>query len=190
MRTTLIGMLALATTGCITQPSLQALFTGGDCETVPGIEGTWVQEGDGDEPMFMTLRPLEGSEYEMTLAGDGKAMPETFAVRFGRIEGDLYWDLTARPLDDEDALWGLHRLPVHSFARVRWQDAQLEVAFLDPGWIKDALDEGGLDIAHAMIDRDLVLTASTEDLQRLITHHAQDADFFGSPFVFHRQTAE
>ncbi len=190
MRSALVGLLALAAAGCITQPSLQPLFTGRDSETAPGIEGTWVQEGDGDEPMFMTVRPLEGSEYEMTLAGDGKAMPETFAVRFGRIEGDLYWDLTARPLADEDALWGLHRLAVHSFARVRWQDARLEVAFLDPGWMKGAIQEGGLDIAHAMMDRDLVLTASTEDLQRLVTDHAQDAGFFGSPVVFHRQTAE
>jgi hypothetical protein len=190
MRSALIGLLLLATAGCITQPSLQPLFTGGDSETVPGIEGTWVQEGDGDEPMFMTLRPLEGSEYEMTLAGDGKARRGTLAVRFGRIEGDLYWDLTARPLDDEDALWGLHRLPIHSFARVRWQGAQLEVAFLDPGWMKGAIEEGGLDIAHATIDRDRILTASTEDLQQLITDHAQDADFFGNPFVFHRPAAE
>lgn len=190
MRSALIGLLVMATTGCITQPSLQPLFTGGDSETVPGIEGTWAQEGDGDEPMFMTLRPLEGSEYEMTLAGDGKVMPGAFAVRFGRIEGDLYWDLTARPLADEDALWGLHRLPVHSFARVRWQDAQLEVAFVDRGWMKDAIEEGGLDIAHATIDRDRVLTASTQDLQQLIADHAQDAGFFGSPCVFHRQTAE
>lgn len=190
MRTTLIGLLVLATAGCITQPSLQPLFSGGDSEAVPEIEGVWVGEGDGDEPTLMALRSLEGGEYEMTLPGDGKARRGTFAVRFGRIEGDLYWDLTARPLDDEEALWGLHRLPVHSFARVRWQDARLEVAFLDPGWMKGALDEGGLDLAHAMIDRDLVLTASSDDLQQLITDHAQDADFFGSPLVFHRQTAE
>ena len=187
MRNGLIGLLVLASVGCLTaQPSLFPLFTPAESLAIPGIAGTWVEEGD--DPMILTLRPLEGSEYEMTLAGDGKAERGTFAVRFGRLEGDLYWDLTARPLDDEQGLWTVHRLPVHSFAQLRWDEYQLEIRLVEDGRVKDAFQEGRLEVPHLELgtDRDLILTASTGELQRFLTEQAQQDDLLGDPIVFHR----
>ena len=178
--------LGVLVAGCITQPSLQPLFTEDDCVAVPEIGGTWLTQGD-DDPTTLTLRPKAGGEFEMTLAEKGETQRGAFAVRLGRIGGELYWDLTARPLDRDEGLWGEHRLAVHSFARVRVDGDQLELAFFDPRWVKHAVEAGRLDASHAQVDGDVLLTAPTPELQRLIAEHAWEEDFFVEPAVFRRQ---
>jgi hypothetical protein len=196
MRIGPIGLLVFASAGCLSvQPSLLPLFTPGESLAMPGIVGTWVEDGDdpnGDDPLVLTFRPLGNDGYEMTLTEGSRVTRGTFAVRFGRLQDDRYWDLTALPLDHEEGLWTEHRLPLHSFARLRWEEDRLEVRLVEAGRVKDAIQEGRLEVPHLELatDHDLMLTASTAELQRFLVEHAEQDDLLGDPIVFHRGTAD
>jgi hypothetical protein len=111
---------------------------------------------------------------------------------FGHIgAGDyLYWDLLAGPRDDESALWRQHRLTVHSFARVTLDGDRLEVAQLQPKWLKAALADSRVEIAHTTVEGDVILTASPAELQELVRDHGDDEGAFGDLQVFYRTPAD
>lgn len=175
-------VVAGAFCGCITQASLQPLFEEGDAVAVPEVLGTWEQVADRD-PVTIEIRDGE-SGLELRLLHEKRTT--LFEVRFGRLAGETFWDLTAQALEDEEPLFTLHRWPVHSFARVRVEGDRLEVAMLSPDWTKGVLGSGSVDVAHEVVDREILLTADTADLKRFVSDHMADPDAFDAPLVFRR----
>ena len=94
--------------------------------------------------------------------------------------------MTAPEVDEPD-LAKLHRLPVHSLARISLQDDRLEIAFLAPHFVAERAHAGELDVAHLDLgDDEILLTAETEALQAMILDHWSDA--FGDTATFVRRT--
>jgi hypothetical protein len=179
--------VAFVTVGCFSNlVSLAPLSSKGQEVALPGIVGEWVDEGE--KPTVLRFEGDDGA-YRMFVAEDGKEGRGSFEVTFTTIGDALYWDLLAeRPdTEDQDSLWEAHRLPVHGFARVALDGDRLELAFLDPDWVKSAVKDGRSDVALTESDDSLVLTGSTDELRRFIEDCAREEGAFGEPTVFTRR---
>jgi hypothetical protein len=98
-----------------------------------------------------------------------------FEVRLGRLAGVLFLDIKAGPLYGDSRFPHELLLPVHWFWRASLQADRLQVTPLDDDWLGRMIDSGTVRIAHERVDgSDLVLTAPTDELQRLIARYAQD----------------
>ncbi len=181
--------VVLLTTGCLesSHVSLQPLFDDKSLVELPSVVGTWV--GGGDPPTVLTFAPADGGLYTMSpKAADGETRTDVI-VAFGRIgDGDrLYWDITALADKEESALRAQHRLSVHSFARILLDGDRLEIAPLQNKWLKAALAESRVEIAHAEVEGEIVLTASPAELRRFLREHGDDEGAFGETQVYRRK---
>ncbi len=187
MRAWLAVATALLGVGCLVdQRSLQPLFRETELLRVPEIVGTWSAEGD--DPMVLQISAAGGGIYELQSVERGRVEGRALLVGLGKIGDRLYWDATAKPSDD-DGLWAEHTLPLHSIARVRIEENRLEIAPLDSDWLDQAVAERRVEVAHLRVDHGIVLTAATEDLQRLLLEHGEEDGAFAEPVVFARQRA-
>jgi hypothetical protein len=186
---------ALLTGGCFSmQTAVHPWLDQHDALAVPALAGTWLEEGD-DEPTTLRIAPLDasaasekgGPAYELTVLKKDRPAQGSLALTLGRLDGVLYWDLTPLPLSETADLWDAHVMGLHSLARLTVEGDRLEVAFLDPDWVKQALAEGALDAEHLVVDDVSLLTGETADLQRLVSEHAADDEAFGRPAVFARR---
>jgi hypothetical protein len=178
MKRVLAFALLLGCGGCIEeladQKAVEPLFAEGDRVSLPAIVGTWVS--DGDEPFALAIRAVEG-DYAVTTTEKGRS-DRPVAVRLGRLGGALYWDATALPGEEHEALRDQHLLPLHSIARIRVEDERLVIAPLRSDWVKAALADASLDTPHVLIEGEPLLTGSTAELQQLLLAHGDDEDAF------------
>jgi hypothetical protein len=185
----LVTFVALPLAGCIEEtPSLYPLFE--TSERLPGIEGDWVEEDGNDRLKIIAAEDgydLPLVDFELKV--DGK--PEPFdlrgRVRFGRLSDRWFADFTAADkTGDLDGTNTLALWPVHVFARVNYTRGRLELARLKEAWLHDAVSSGRIYLEHKKVGEDMVLTASTEDLQRVLSDWAFLDEAFDTPDVFVR----
>jgi len=71
--------------------------------------------------------------------------------------------------------------------RVRLDGETMEIAFLDPEWMSEALADGRLALAHFRDDGENdILTAPTADLEAFLATYGEEPEAFGEPEVFRR----
>ena len=183
------GILA---TGCRTrffQVSVHPFFEATDA---PGdVAGRWVLEGEDGEGI--ELEPAGENEWRVDIFeakdGEGEDKDSGVVVRFGRVGGVLYWDMTAAESDSAGDLAEEHLLGLHSVARVRVDGDTMEIAFLNPYWVAKAIEEGTVELAHFREDEDhrsVVLTAPTKELEAFLQAHGDAPEVFSEPEVYHR----
>jgi len=170
-------VITLSLVGCEPVLSLHPLFDPSEQIAEPALEGTWVED-EGD--LRLALRPSGQNAYELATVDEDKREHHLKAqvARLGK-----YLFLDASP--DERNIEAL-QIPAHAFFKVRIEADALELAYLDDDWMRGMVRERKLTIAHERLGDDILLTASTKDLQTLALKYAGDPDAF-SPTRFHRQ---
>lgn len=174
-------------TACFPEaPSLHPLFRSADALPKAEIEGEWVAEGKPGERLqiestgdFYELRVFDGD-----CAPASAECPIRLSARFGRLSGERFMDFTAKdaPLS----------LPVHHFSRVRLSPGRLEIASLNQEWLSKAITSGQIALAHELRDGShgqILITAATEDLQRVIGAWAFAPEAFDEPAIYVRPGA-
>ena len=180
--------LGLGSSGCFLQTSVFPFVSSENAVILPTLAGEWIETGD-DDPDVLELTPTGPSPtdtWRLRYRDDATKPPAIVTVRLGRIGDHLVWDMTVPDADEPD-LAKVHRLPLHSLARLALEDDRLEIAFLEPRSLADRAHAGELDVAHLDLGDDgVLLTAPTEALQAAILEHWSDA--FGDTGVFVRRT--
>jgi hypothetical protein len=175
MKTMLALGVMLLGAGCISdQMTLRPLFTEKEAVREPALAGTWMS--DDRDPLVLVIRPIDQG-YELRAIEKGVAS-RPLALGLGRIGGELYWDATAGPCEEQDDLREQHLVPVHSLARIELGADRLVIAPLRSTWVKAALADGTLDTPFLLVDDEPLLTGSTAELQQLIREHADDEGAF------------
>jgi hypothetical protein len=72
-------------------------------------------------------------------------------------------------------------VPGHLLVRVYQFEPTLKLAFTDPQWLEDFLEENPDALAHHKEDDRLVLVATTGDMQTFILAHLVDGELFEGP---------
>ena len=69
-------------------------------------------------------------------------------------------------------------LRTHLISKMSLDGDSLQIASLESDWLKKMIESGKLKIAHVVHDGDILLTASTEELQELALRYAEDNGAF------------
>jgi hypothetical protein len=181
----LLGLsMVLGLAGCLELPaSLHPLFAAGDAERVPGIEGYWVDDNHGDGGL--QIKASDGGAYEVVIVDTDKPTTDSFRLeaRFGSLGDELFWDLSRKDVTpgSDIGVW-----PVHLPARVRLEGRSLEIAFLDPKALGEALASGEIVLAHTVVDDDLMLVAPSDELQAFLRDNGWRDELFSEPLRYVR----
>lgn len=181
------GLLLMCSTGCVR--SLHPLYTEHDVVFDPNLIGFWSMES-GESLEFSKLSE---KEYHVVYKdpreqGAGTA---TFVGHLVKIEGSLFMDLFPKEPDQNsnpnpNPLYRSHFVPVHSFAQVIQIEPTLQIRSLDIDWLHKITKDNPQAIRHEKIGRDIVLTASTKELQTFLLNHLETEDAFEEPCSLQR----
>lgn len=180
-------LLALGLTGCLPQASLQPFVPPGTGIETPGIVGAWA---DSSAAYRFDLEREDGRpRYVMSSPGPGTDSTR-FVFRFtragGRLFADVEVDVRSLPGGPPDPwLWTMH-----TAFRVDLEGDSLRLAYLDDGWVEQALKDRRLKVRHETRRGELLLTEDTPGLLRMLARIANESAAFDTTARFARRRPE
>lgn len=173
------GLALLLLTGCITL-SVYPYYTSKDVIFDSALLGDWIEEGETNAyGQVWTFEKINERAYRFTVSGTDKEKFE-FDAHLFKLKGHTFLDCLRRDREPDD-----FTVPGHFLLRVDRLQPMLEVHALDYEWLDELIEKNPKAIRHALIPKagangneseDLVLTASTAELQKFILKHVQDED--------------
>lgn len=171
-----ISGCAIFLMGCPAR-SLFPLFTEKDLVLNPDLLGTWV---DSDKEEYTFLKS-GGQGYDV-LMREKNGTARLLSVKLGQL--DKYWFLDSSPGEKNS---DYHLLPTHVITRIWLKGDTLKTASLESDYLKDSITSGKLKVSHALDGSDILLTASTEELQQLVLRLAENEGAFPNPSTLVRR---
>ncbi|MEK7675438.1 MAG: hypothetical protein AAB676_06360 [Verrucomicrobiota bacterium] len=126
---------------------------------------------------------LEGEKYKLTIPyKEGKDI--VFEAHLLKLDNTLFLDLYPHQsiLDSIGDNYYASLVPTHLFLKVRQIKPTLQLAALNDRWLDGFLAKHPRAIKHERINKVLVLTASTKELQRFVRRHSKTKGAFAKPF--------
>ncbi len=168
--------------GCV--PSVFPIYGEDDLIFDPALFGVWTTE-DSSAIFIVTAgtgrMPLFSYEVEVI---DDECDRGRLIMQLVSIGGLKFLDVYPVERDDEELL-----LPTHVFFHIDEQvGSTATLRTMNPDWLKQYLEEDPEGIEHVEVSDDIVLTATTPELQRFYFEHRQTPDAFGEPDVFRHLT--
>ena len=184
-------LLALLTlTGCYTL-SIHPLYTEETAVFEPRLLGTWgdlneawtFKRGEDENSYRLVvskdismdeLETVEGYDHRI-IVDENPQVDGVFEVHLIRIDTVLLIDFYPAEPEGANELYVSHVIPAHSFARIHIAGDSLYMAYFDNQWFEDGLRKGDFELKHEKVEDMKVLTANTEDIQRFISEHIDQA---------------
>jgi hypothetical protein len=148
-----------AMTGCAPAVAIHPLYTTHDLVSDLPLEGTWASN---DGQVWQVRKSDDGYEAD-------SAEGSRYMVHLIRLNEFEFVDVASKS-DPEIGVAG------HLFGKIRMQDGQLYVSSIDETWLKNMLATGLALQATTGEGQQIILTASTSELQKFILLHAADPD--------------
>lgn len=175
--------ISLLIVGCPAR-SLYPLFAKKDLLFNPSLLGTWVDEKEKDT---YTFQPSEDNKaYNVIVhefkddssqkGTEGRGDTAIYKVHLGQI--GQFWFLDSYPgrkTPDH------HLISAHIISRIWFGGDTLRIAPLENDWLKKMIDTNRLKIAHVRLKGDIILKASTQELQKFVLQYAEDDKAFPNP---------
>ncbi len=178
-------------------PSLQGLFSDGDCEAVPEILGNWT--GNSDLDGTWTLQKLGDRKYRLVKQAEepDNGIRQAFDICAAHLGGYLFFDATYQALrpdgkevlgrGDESAFW----IPLHFIGRLDIEMNALHFRLLDDDWLQDAWKSQRVHLTRAQDDDgDYILIAPSKELKEFVANFATDPKAFSFEESFERAPAK
>ena len=195
----LIGMLALMASSCI--PSLFPLYTEKDLVTDDRIIGTW-EAGEMGTWVIERLyyKPLidifssdwsdakETNTYKLVvIETDGEDTLEAeFVVHLMVLGGQHYLNYYPGDFELDHDFLSWHMVEANNFSKVWITEDSISLAFFDPSYLEELIDENRIKISHIRHDNGILLTAGTRELQKFVIKYGDEEDAILEPDVFKR----
>jgi hypothetical protein len=160
--------LSLILSGCIVL-SLHPYYTAENLYFEPGLEGNWKESDESDE--LWTFEKSGENGYRVIITTEEKS--ETFEVKMFSINDMMFLDALPERFPKEFDYLNSHSIRVHSLYQLDYKDNSFEIRSMDYGWLKENLKNSKLGIDHEIIDKRIILTASTEELQAFIVQNIE-----------------
>jgi len=166
-------LLAVLLGGCL--PSLHQLYTDETLIFNERLVGKWVHEDD-----IWEFRKAGDKKYQMRLL-DREAKEGRFEAHLVRLEGMMFLDIfpDTNALEDMQDFYKMHILPAHTFMKVDQIDPNLQLRMMNADGVSDILKADPNLLKHEQVNDGIVLTASTEQLQKFMVEYANVKDVFG-----------
>ena len=178
--------LTILMIGCL--PSVHPLYTDDDLIFREELLGTWLGPSTGfhrtDETETWKFEQDDEKTYALT------HITESDTTHFlGHLVqlGDMYFlDLVLEDADQLSDFAQYHIFPVHTFSKVTFNEGQVSLEMFNSNWIIDMIDENRIRIKHEKASDLILLTASTEELQKFILKYGDEKKSYSEPIVLKR----
>jgi len=138
-------------------------------------------------------RFLDVSPLQLTAANDSQplgpwpASADPAGSRFLQVGDGFYIELQGSGSSDSQTPGQANLRRGHWIFRLDKNGRSLTLAALDDDWLKNAINQGDVAIAHSPSDhhnKEIVITAPSADLQQLVLEHSTDQKAFSDITVF------
>jgi hypothetical protein len=164
--------------GCPSR-SLFPLFIDNDSVFNPTLIGTWIDVHK--EEGLLTFQKSEHNRYRIISRDLGSRDTTVFEGLLGELGKSWFLDsYLAGEMHSEFVI------PVHFISRIWINGDTLQYATLNSDYLQKMLDDGQLQTPHVIYDGDILLTASTEQLQELVLRFTDDENAFDKPVALIR----
>lgn len=163
----LAGAFLLALAGCV--QSLHPLYSADDLIFDPQLLGCWTDQAGQETWIF---RPRSEQAYSFIYL-DEQAKSGEFIARLLQVGEHRFLDLYPADLKTpHNSYYNYHWLPVHTFLRLRQDDAGIQIELLKPDWLKQELQANPAALKHEQRGSTIILTATPKELQAFLILHA------------------
>jgi len=188
----LFSSMLVLLTGCLVV-SIHPFYTDEDVIYKPELTGKWIDHDSGTwiitqhmefGGIFKPDRP--GNSYEIKFT-DNKGTSEFIAHLF-QLGKEMYLDFYPGNREKGNDLENFHFVPSHSLARIEFKNGQIIIGWYNQEWLIGLFNKNKIRIAHERTPYDIddknqdhyevVLTASTKDLQKFILKYGNDPNAF------------
>ena len=207
----LFYLLAAILGGCLPVMSLHPLFTEKTLVFEEKLLGTWVDDPNSPKSTWEFKRIVESSKkqgqfdlpkkpekaYQLVLLGIEDGGKGSFYIHLVKLKDRLFMDIypsqfpSARIDPNEDLVFNAFFLiPGHSFAIIDSIEPQLKIRWTNQDELEKLLKEKPKAVKHEIIEDGLILTASTEELQKFVLKYADDERLFPEEAVLTRKKSK
>ena len=173
----IVAAVALLFIGCPAR-SIFPLLAAKDVVFNPSLVGTWVGE---NEKETYTFQASKDKGYIVTVR-DEKGDTSIYNVQAGQL--GKFWFLNSLPAGGTSEY---HMVPTNLVWQMWLAGDTLRLTSLEGDWLRKMIDSAKLAIPHVVMNGDVILTASTEELQQFVLHYANDTEAFPEPGKFTRK---
>lgn len=173
----IVGLL-LVLAACV--PSLHPLYTDKDLIFDPALLGEWV-EAKPDSKSTLTFIKSADKEYKLISAEEKERL--SFIAHLVKLGDKLFLDVQGDPSVDCRTL----AFPVHMFFLVSQSEPTLRLRDFNEKWLKEFLKKNPAALKHEIVDRDVLLTASTRQIQSFALRHVNTKEAFADPVDYVRK---
>ena len=193
----LFYLLAGLLGGCLPVMSLHPLYTKEDVVFDEKLTGIWVDDSENTWEFRGVDKP--GKAYELIYT-DNESNKGSFVAHLAKLESRLFLDLYPSEFpcgemeDPNKVAWPYNMfffVPAHMFIKINSIEPQLRMQSMDNDDFKKLLEENPNAIKHEIVkdyDGEIVLTASTKELQAFVLKYANDNRVFSEETVLSRKT--
>jgi len=173
--------------GCVR--SLYPLFTEEDICFNPKLVGTWTEKDGKNVWIFQKSGEKNyelsyfQAEYGDVLGKMERGDTAKFTAQLGKLGKYYFLDISPGETNTKvkNGFYNFHLLPVHSISRIWIEGDTLRLSLLDNDWLKKMIDNNAFKISHSRINDQIILTASTEELQDFVVRYAENNKAFPKP---------
>lgn len=178
-------------------PSLQALFSDGDCEAVPGLLGDW-NWTHGNLSGTWTIQKLDDSRFRLISHNEENKDQDTgnmpaFDICVAHLGTQLFFDATWQAISPNgkqvlDRNGSPFWIPLHLIGRLKIEEGALHFELLEDDWLQSMLKSGRITVTNAPDDAggSYMLTAPSAELKAFVLTFATDPEAFSYEEEFER----
>jgi len=173
-------ILVLATSSC-TVFSVHPLYDETSLVNDKRLHGTWMDSEDSST--FVKIEPT-GNFYKLTRwEKEDTIWYEAFYLKLGNYYYLDLFPLNGKPYKIDNQLL-YNYLPVHSFLKLEVGRDRTIVSIFDEDKLMNLFRQNRIRLRHELMDDYVLITASTEDLQKFIMKYSASKDVFEAPSTF------
>lgn len=175
IKTIAIGFLFFSA-ACV--PSIHPLYTDQDVVFDAGLIGSWSDKDSTETWVFMEA----GDKQYKVIHTDENGKSGEFIGHLVRIQGKAFLDLSpVRAASSHNDFYKSHFLKMHTFVLVSQTAPTAPLSILEPDWLKEHLERNPGAIRHEKVSGEIILTASTKELQAFLIRHIGTPGAFSKP---------
>ena len=189
----LLYLLVAVLAGCV--PSLHSLFTDKNLVFADAFLGLWTSDSGKNTWELKRYSDNKDKRYRLIHIDRENGKHGRFIVTFGKLNDMLFADFYPEDIESETSyFYQCHQLLGHTFGKIEPNDSELIIRMMDANKVKTLLQNEPNLIKHEVIkdqkDSRIVLTAPTEELQKLVVKYANDPNIFGCGTILKRKIQE
>jgi hypothetical protein len=192
------GLLIFLVTGCFVK-SLHPFYFEKDLIFKKEFTGNWtgddssswkIEQGSKSDGLFKPEKP--DNSYKVTYTD--KKGTAVFTVHLFQLGSRYFFDFYPEEADCSNEMMSSHLIPMHTVARVDLVSGTLRIQWYNEEWLISLFKQNKIRIAHEKVpsadgkmDEDnfqVVLTASTGDLQKFMLKYMDDPSAFKNDYTF------